>query len=130
MGRGAQQATVHGVTKNWTLLSNQHFGPIGAPGLHLLLPNGSFLILKHLLIRTQPKTRGGLLQISRISLGVQQSHLLTAFPLWIVAALTPLHFELCFLPVLWSRNSHKTVNREIKGLIFFVFLPLGITVLC
>ena len=79
MGRGAQQATVHGVTKNWTLLRNQHFGPIEAPGLHLLLPNGSFLVLKHLLIRTQPKTRGGLLQISRISLGVQQSHLLTAF---------------------------------------------------
>ena len=79
MGREAQQATVHGVIKNWTLLSNQHFGPIEAPGLHLLLPYGSFLVLKHLLIRTQPKTRGGLLQISRISLGIQQSHLLTAF---------------------------------------------------
>ena len=79
MGREAQQATVHGVIKNWTLLSNQHFGPIKAPGLHLLLPYGSFLVLKHLLIRTQPKTRGGLLQISRISLGIQQSHLLTAF---------------------------------------------------
>ena len=79
MGREAQQATVHGVIKNWTLLSNQHFGPIEAPELHLLLPYVSFLVLKHLLIRTQPKTRGGLLQISRISLGIQQSHLLTAF---------------------------------------------------
>ena len=49
MDRGAWRASVHGVTKSWTQLSDQHFH--FSPNLQGLLQNGTTVPLAHKLLR-------------------------------------------------------------------------------